>query len=187
MAEKINEQLSALVDGEYEQAELDLLFRRVSRDSALKDRWERYHFISDTIQQHLPETVNLDFSRQVMAAIADDEVDSEDAEVLDEESPATYRTPWLRPLIGFALAASVASVTVVNIDLDSDSVADADPQVDNSTSSPAALDPGVGGFDTPQFDQRLSAYLVNHSEYVSMNGVNGVIPYVRMVGYQAGY
>jgi len=186
MAEKINEQLSALVDGEYEQAELDLLFRRVSRDSALKDRWERYHLISDTIQQHLPETVNLDFSHRVMAAIADGDVDSADSDAIGEESSAPRRTPWLRPLIGFALAASVASVAVVNIDLDADPVADANSQASNPTPSPV-LDPDVGGFDTPQFDQRLSAYLVNHSEYVSMNGVNGVIPYVRMVGYQAGY
>ena len=34
-------------------------------------------------------------------------------------------------------------------------------------------------------DTRLNNYLVNHNNYASLNGMNGMLPYVRMVGYQA--
>jgi len=184
MAEKINEQLSALVDGEYEQAELELLYRRMSKDSGLKDRWERYHFISDTVRQHLPETVTLDFSQRVMAAI--DDADSATPQTADEVVEARGRSSLLKPLIGFALAASVAMVAVMNVDLTPDIHGDSGMQTTATTAGPDNS-PGTPRFDSPEVDQRLNTYLVNHSEYVSMNGVNGVIPYVRLVGYQAGY
>jgi sigma-E factor negative regulatory protein RseA len=34
-------------------------------------------------------------------------------------------------------------------------------------------------------EARLNSYLVNHNGYASRNSVNGMLPYVRMVGYQA--
>jgi sigma-E factor negative regulatory protein RseA len=181
MAEKINEQLSALVDGEHERAELELLLRRMSGDSSLLNRWERFHMVSDTIRQHLPETITVGFAQQVMAAI-----DNESSiPVTPAQAVSRLAAPWLKPVIGFALAASVATVAVLSFDPDGPSPGNSQPL--------ALSDPGAGFAmlvdypfaDEPGVDQRLSAYLVNHSEYVSMNGVNGVIPYVRMVGYQA--
>jgi sigma-E factor negative regulatory protein RseA len=35
----------------------------------------------------------------------------------------------------------------------------------------------------PRIDKRLSGYLVNHNEYAASRGVQGVMPYVRIVGY----
>lgn len=178
MAEKINEQLSALVDGEYQQAEFELLYRRVINDEDLRNRWQRYHMVGDSIRQHLPETVTLNFSERVMAAI-----EATHLEHSQETVELRARAPWLKPAIGFALAASVAAVAVVSIDLSPDTnapeLAETQPLQDQTIpQAPANL-------DTPDFDQKLNAYLAGHSEYVSMSGVSGVIPYVRMVGYQA--
>ena len=36
----------------------------------------------------------------------------------------------------------------------------------------------------PDAEARLNAYLVNHNEYAG-NGMRGVLPYVRIVGYQS--
>ena len=36
----------------------------------------------------------------------------------------------------------------------------------------------------PDAEARLNVYLVNHNEYAG-NGVRGVLPYVRIVGYQS--
>jgi hypothetical protein len=36
----------------------------------------------------------------------------------------------------------------------------------------------------PRIDKRLAAYLVNHNEYAASRGVQGVMPYVRIVGYE---
>lgn len=33
-------------------------------------------------------------------------------------------------------------------------------------------------------ESRLGSYLVNHNGYASMNSMNGMLPDVRMVGYQ---
>jgi hypothetical protein len=35
----------------------------------------------------------------------------------------------------------------------------------------------------PRIDERLSGYLVNHSEYAANRAVQGVMPYVRIVGF----
>lgn len=177
MAENINEQLSALVDGENQQAELDLLFRRVARDSTLRDQWERYHLISDTLRQHLPDPVPVGFVQRVMDAIQNDEAATGTA---SSQQPVVQRSTWLKPVAGFALAASVAMVAVLSFDRDELSA----PQgsLIASVGSPETSTPSTGS--GLELDERLSAYLVNHSEYVSMNGVNGVIPYARMVGFQ---
>ena len=33
-------------------------------------------------------------------------------------------------------------------------------------------------------EARLGSYLVNHNGYASLNSMHGMLPYVRMVGYQ---
>jgi len=38
----------------------------------------------------------------------------------------------------------------------------------------------------PRIDKRLSGYLVNHNEYAASRGVQGVMPYVRIVGHNTG-
>jgi len=48
MNDKVNEQISAWVDGELPERELDLLLVRVAGDRSLGQRWARYHLIRST-------------------------------------------------------------------------------------------------------------------------------------------
>lgn len=175
-------QLSALVDGELPDAEMNLALRRLSRDGDAQRRWERYHLISDALQGHLPAALDADFATRLRQAI--------DQERLPQ--PATRSLPaWYKPVTGFALAASVVLTALVGLQL---TQPDAGLTSDNpiaavpasTTALPAqvvALNPPADEASEPT-EARLNTYLVNHNGYASRSSVNGMLPYVRMVGYQ---
>ena len=175
-------QLSALVDGELADAEMNLVLRRLSRDGDAQGRWERYHLISDALQGHLPAALDADFATCLRQAI--------DQERLPH--PATRSLPaWYKPVTGFALAASVVLTALVGLQW---TQPDAGLTPDNPVAAvpastiplPAqvvALNPLADGASEPT-EARLNTYLVNHNGYASKSSVNGMLPYVRMVGYQ---
>ena len=174
MAEKTDEQLSALIDGECDKSELDLTLRRIAVDLDLKERWQRYHLIGDTIRNYLPDTINTDFSERINQAI--------NAEPPLKSITDAALVSWYKPLAGFGLAASVALVAVFGLNLNPVEpvsapapIAKVAPESENDTQT-VVID--------PMLEARLNDYLVNHSEYASMNGVHGVLPFVRIVGYQ---
>ncbi len=165
MANKTDEQLSALLDGECASVEVELALRRLAKDLELKECWQRYHLISDALKNNLPETINSGFSDRIRQAI--------------EEAPPIATTPfsWRRPLFGLGLAASVALVALFGV------------QIYQSNSESEALrlaEQAASDLHDRKQASRLSSYLVNHNEYASMNSVHGVLPYVRMVGYETG-
>jgi sigma-E factor negative regulatory protein RseA len=173
MAEKIHEQVSALMDDECASEEIKLALRRLERDEALQERWQRYHLISDVIKGSVPLAIDADFSARMRS-------------VLDNEPPLTAvrgntAPAWRKPAIGFALAASVAAVTVLTQrnEIDVNPIPPISGVGDGVqiTDGTAATDPG---------ENRLNAYLVNHNSFASMSSVYGVMPYVRMASYQNG-
>jgi len=179
-------QLSALVDDQLADREIDLVLRRLSRDDDARSRWERYHLISDVIQGHLPAAFDTDFAARVRRAI--------EAEPLPQ--PVGRPLPaWYKPVTGFGLAASVALVALFGLKLNqTDILQPAAPFAITPTtlSSPTAALP-IQTVATTQplvtparepVEARLTSYLVNHNGYASMSSVNGMLPYVRMVGYQ---
>jgi len=172
MKEKLHEQLSALVDDELEAGEQALLLRQLGADPALHERLARYQLISDTMQSHLPPQLDIGFHKSIQAALQDE--------------PAVYveksrLTGLLKPLAGFAVAASVAVVAVLSLQS-----IHGDTPVPAVASAPATQDylraeieaRPASAVRTPQ---RLDAYVVNHNEYA----VNrGMLPYVRLVGHE---
>lgn len=179
-------QLSALVDDQLADREIDLVLRRLSRDDDARSRWERYHLISDVIQGHLPAAFDTDFAARVRRAI--------EAEPLPQ--PVGRPLPaWYKPVTGFGLAASVALVALFGLKLNqTDILQPAAPFAITPTtlSSPTAALP-IQTVATTQplvtparepAETRLTSYLVNHNGYASMNSMNGMLPHVRMVGYQ---
>lgn len=171
-------QLSAMVDGELADAETDLTLRRLCRDRHWQGRWERYHLISDALQGHLPAALDTDFASRLLQAI--------DREPLPQPTTRTLPT-WYKPVTGFALAASVALAALVGLQLSRPDGA-LTPAAPLAAATPlptqvAALNPPADAADEPA-ETRLNSYLVNHNGHASRNSVNGMLPYVRMVGYQ---
>jgi len=179
-------QLSALVDDELADIEIDLVLRRLSRDHDARDCWERYHLISDVIQgHHVPAALDTDFAARVRQAI--------EAEPLPQ-AVARPLPAWYKPVTGFGLAASVALIALFGLKLNqTDALPPTAPLAATTPalSSPsrslpiqmAAMTQPASPIGEPA-EARLNSYLVNHNGYASMSSVNGMLPYVRMVGYQ---
>ena len=179
-------QLSALVDDELDGMEIDLVLRRLCRDGDLQSCWSRYHLISDVMQSHLPDALAPDFAARIRQAVV--------AEPLP--LPVGKSLPaWYKPVTGFGLAASVVLVALFGLKL----TQTADTSLTSATQL-AASDPTPASTFAPftvrtaavrqtdasnePVEARLGSYLVNHNGYASLNSMHGMLPYVRMVGYQ---
>jgi sigma-E factor negative regulatory protein RseA len=108
--QELREQLSALMDGELPRDQALFLLKRLERDEALRQEWERLHRIRDGFNA-VEQRATSDFSSRVMAAIA--------AEAVATGQPAlrarTAGMPrWLQTMAGGAVAAGVAWVALVS-------------------------------------------------------------------------
>jgi sigma-E factor negative regulatory protein RseA len=179
MADKSAEQLSVLVDGEFEERELEFAARRLAGDPVLKTHWEAYHLISDALRNNLPDAIDPRFAERINAMLA------------AEKPLSTFTKPavpsWYKPVAGLAVAASVGVLAVALWSLRPDGSLPAGGS--NLAANTAPVNPSVSlppaDNSAPDSRHRLNSYLANHNEYASMNSVNGVLPYVRIVGYES--
>lgn len=187
MSEFNNEQLSALIDGEQDSDHTNTLDKLIN-DQGMKETWSRYHLIGDCLRGHLPDKITRHVSTQVSNTLRDEPT------VL---APQTTKRFNIKPIAGFAIAASVAMVAVLVIqggnDINSSPnvPAIAANEVKTTVSQPQSfsfpdtqfLPAAVKKSDTPDSvaNQRLNNYLMNHNEYRSNGGVNAILPYVRIV------
>lgn len=180
------EQLSAFIDGEHGT---DNVLDKLICDEEMKQTWSRYHLIGDCLRDNMPEQISNQISQNVSQALQNEPT------VLAPKKKSLD----LKPLAGFAIAASVAMAAVFTIQTDNDVVSPLNnaPTVANITpvqitpaqtetvnfSQPQALPAAVTHSDTPNSvaNERLNNYLLNHNEYRSNAGMNGIMPHVRMV------
>ena len=188
MSDNKTEQLSALMDGEVDASEYELLIKRLCHNEARDEQgcWERYHLISDALKKNLPNIVKHDLSSRVRAALADEPT------VL---APRRFAINWKRvtkPLAGAAIAASVASVSIVGLRLVlPEQAAVTNVATSTPNSQPFARDgittvaetEGNAAVQADERESRLNAYLVNHSEFAMPAGIQALPPYMRVVGY----
>lgn len=170
------EEVSAFVDGEVPVQNCAPLIDQVGADHNARQAWGRYHLIGDVIRSH-------DFA------------DNRAAEQVNYRLSPPLVLRFRNPLIGLAIAASVAVLAVTFI-LSSEpqlakpgfEVAEhvqgggplAPTPISSLTTAPASDVVSVGAYD-----QRLNGYLVNFNEQRSRLGVPGVHPYVRVIGFEA--
>jgi sigma-E factor negative regulatory protein RseA len=112
MNEELDSQLSAMFDDELPEPQCELLARRLARDELLKARWSRYAAIGAAIRKEQGVRMDTQLARKISAAIAEEPpLVAEPAGVRKKfDSPAVRR--WVQPVIGAALAASVAAVAI---------------------------------------------------------------------------
>jgi sigma-E factor negative regulatory protein RseA len=175
MKDALYEQLSALVDDELDETEQAMLVRRLARDTELCDRLVRYQVISDAMRSELPRQVDTGFYKRVHAAI--------EHEAAIHAAVHSRVGSLLRPLAGLAAAASVAVVAVLSLQ----SVRQDTAGVPAVASAPG-LNDYIRAENTPlpvahrSNARGLDVYLVNHNEYAVNRGMQGMLPYVRIVG-----
>ena len=101
--ERLEQSLSALMDGAATDIEMHRLLKEVSNDSELRDKWKRYHMVSSAMKGDAA-TGTIDYSAAISAAI--------DQEPAHRQS----RTAVFAGSAGrFAIAASVALVAVFGV------------------------------------------------------------------------
>ena len=99
------ERLSAFMDDEIDGRHEDLV-DDLLKDPELLDTWSRYHLISDGLKQGLPEVMDTNLAKNVS-----DSLRNEPAIVAPGRSMHTY----IKPVAGFAIAASVTAVAILGI------------------------------------------------------------------------
>lgn len=167
----MNEQLSALLDGELTAHERDRLLQEMGRDPALRAAWERYHMIGASLRNDVGIVVNVDLAARVGRQIA-----HEPLPMIRTVSRLPMRH-FTRFAGGLALAASVTAIAVFSFK----STLLPDP-LNVTVSAPAADSAAVSKTQVAQ-DSSLNALLVKHNEFSPAASINGMMPYVRLVSH----
>jgi sigma-E factor negative regulatory protein RseA len=201
-----DEELAWLLDdfaGDNPSAELDAVIEDVN----LQYRVRRYRMIGEAMRHELPDAIDPGFHASVMAKVRVEAAQTLPAQPPEDRAAAPGSASlfgWLsKPLAGMAVAATVAVVTVVlwtPVEPDpaaEGAIASAETQkVEKLAGQQLAVTPVTvstkvqpGGMrwkvdnDAPALQQKLNAYLVNHTEY--SNSVQGFIPQARVAGFDS--
>ena len=201
----LNEKLSLLLD-DYADDNAAATLDEVIGDVNLQYRTRRYRMIGEAMRHELPPAIDTGFHSAVMARIDDQaEAQTHSPRAQSPQQPAAKRSvlSWVtRPLAGLAVATSVALVTVAlwqppepEPGQPGDSLVSADqrkiqqlvePQI-QSVAVPVSTRVQTLGMrwkvehESPGMQQKLNAYLVNHTEH--SNSMQGLIPQARVAGF----
>lgn len=163
MNDAIRMQISAFVDGELPDSEADLLLRRMSQDAELRRAAAEYLELGRVMRGESGVRGTDRLRKRISAALDDKAFDDPVIETI--EAPNRI----VRPLIGVAVAASVALIALFGLQLT--------PGIDGTP----AIDEGVAdvadepGYTVPQpIEEDLRQYLLSHGASSSELGANGM-------------
>lgn len=182
------------MDGEFEGTADDAIDNLMASQE-LQDKWRRYHLISDVMKRELSDPVDKEMAGRIAEAISRETVVYAHNRFLSNR--------FFKPAAGFAIAATVAGIAIIGIQhnssqqpeqLTTPQVAEKAPDYNinfnrytfpvstetmpKDTVTTARPEP-VGSIER---NPQLNSYLVNYNEYrTSQNGVQGIIPYVRII------
>jgi len=165
----MKENISALLDGEGNDLERERALRALSADPALRGAWERYHLASAAIRRELDVMVSPGLADRIHERLQH--------EVQNDERRRPLAPRALKFTAGLAIAASVATVAILNL-----------PPLVSPSAVPVARHATVKNTvadarQTPPAQQSaLSPYLVQHGEFTPAAGMNGMLSYVRVIG-----
>tara|TARA_R110000823_G_scaffold130015_15_gene258044 strand:+ start:37743 stop:38360 length:618 start_codon:yes stop_codon:yes gene_type:complete len=194
MGEKMYESLSAILDGEANELELQRVLGAIGDDEALRRTWVRYAAVRGVLKNQQQAGVERDISQRIRAMIAESpaHVDSRDG-----------RRRW-RPLASFAVAASVAMVVVIGgqqlAHLNGgkaasesatlaarpspvgmlNSLGSTPVQASYGTQPLPVLQPATRTAYEQLARQRMSRYMQEHAEHAALNSPHGLIPFARV-------
>ena len=191
MSESIRESLSALLDDEANELEIERVLTRMAGDPELRQAWVRYNVVRTVAAGQTPTHLELDISSGVRAAL-----DGEN------RGTAALKQRFMRPLASMAVAASVAATVVFGgqqlAQLEAERY---DGQAIASSISPVGMVNSLGATSVqasygtravPELQpathtayqklarQRLQKYMQEHAEHAALNTPNGLVPFARV-------
>jgi len=191
MSESMRESLSALMDDEANELEVERVLARIASDPELRQVWVRYNAVHSLAAGQPAVYLELDISSQVREAVAG-----------DSRASSGLRQRLMRPLASMAVAASVAATVVLGgqqlAQLEADNY---DAQAIASSVSPvgmvnslgaSSVQASYGTLGLPELQpatrtayqklarQRLHKYMQEHAEHAALNTPNGLVPFARV-------
>lgn len=116
------ESISALMDSQVSELELQRILKATSEDAELKAVWNRYHLAGAVLKKDLTHMASPDFASRVSAAIAAEDkleiqplVDSTSANNTSSVATLKKQGNWWTSLGRVAVAASVAGAVIVGV------------------------------------------------------------------------
>ncbi|OPX56070.1 sigma-E factor negative regulatory protein RseA [Oceanospirillum multiglobuliferum] len=215
MSDDIHQSLSNLMDSEADELELRRVLKASQEQAEVAQTWHRYHLIRSVLHKELEQPQLFDISDRISAAIdLEDEIvlAPEQPVVQPTVSDKTKTLSFWREagngwLGKTAIAASVAAAVVLlmpqpSIDQPMLAKQSAAPVYQNELPRQSRVAPSSGvqlvsagaeqanayhlvDSQKQRQEQLIRAYLMQHSEYVSATGTHGMMPMVRVAGYQA--
>jgi sigma-E factor negative regulatory protein RseA len=176
----MKEKLSALMDGELSELEARHALEEIARDPAHRSTWERYHLVRHALRGELDLAAERGLPERVHERLAGPQPTERDT----RWSPRTTRRFAL-----LAMAAGVAAISIVGVRLFDQPAPVSTPPL--ATTAPVAqpvVQTARAGAKRwtetqPDVGRTLDSYLVQHNEFASAGGMGGMLPYVRVVGY----
>jgi sigma-E factor negative regulatory protein RseA len=187
MSEERKEYISAMVDDELDnnsESTIDNLLQ----SPALKGCWARYHLISDCLNKNPPESIDGGLADRISASIQNEPT------VLAPR--ATSNKAYLKPVAGFAIAASVATMAILGIqqnnggvEIEEQQTVSFMPQKRINSVSPQLASTNLASDAQLRLVKansraRLNSYLVNYNEQRISSGFQGMLPYARTVTFE---
>lgn len=183
MDERQSENLSAISDGEATYD--DVMSKLVASNTDFQTQWNHTHLVRDVMRGHKVSRDALTISQRVSAAL---------------ENEATILSPkkrfgsndMMKQVGGFAIAATIAVVAVLTVQqrgLSPQSEIATIASIPAVTSNPDSnniqnvASKRVLPLVSRAVERKLSSYIVNHNEYSTTSKMQGMLPYVRIVGY----
>lgn len=198
MDERMGESLSALMDDEANELELERVLAQVAQDPELRRSWIRYNAAQQAVQGSQIACLDWDISERVKSSL----------EVLSATDPVPagigFKQRMFRPLVSLAVAASVAATVVIGGQqlalIGSDDVygygrsvaTNASPVGMLNSLGSAAVQASYGMQAVPILEpasskayqelalQRQRKYMQEHAEQAALNAPQGLIPFARV-------
>lgn len=210
MSDYIHQSLSHLMDNEADELELRRILKACDETDGeqLADTWHRYHLVRSVLHKEFEQEQLVDIADRISVALEAEPEPARRRKLFDNwrERASKMSDTWMAK---GAIAASVAAAVVLLMPSPQQDLPLAGQMASQSASYQQTL-PARGLQQSPIGVQRVSAgaevaqapyqlvdnqklqqerlirgYLMQHSEYVATNGTHGMMPIVRVSGYQS--
>jgi len=175
MLEDYEKKMALLLDNELSVREALDVLQQIEKSEQLKLKWNRYNISSSALKSNIFPVVDL--TSQLSKRL-----ESEPAILVTQHKKASS---YKGKMIAAALAASVALVTVITM-----SKFEEPSLIDNAIptvavkSPPPSIDPLLAiDSESPTLNPRFNRYLFTHNESTYETGMQGILPYARVVSY----
>ena len=199
----MNEEISKLVDGEIEQAQMRTLLESISNGKQAIGSWGNYHLIGNVMRGEVSIT-GRDQSISIADALENEATvlspsamsnpypvsgfkKNSSTGVSGSDADSIVKTPgvdYWRPAGMLAVAASLALVAVITLNPSLNSNRDASDDIthDSGITDPTQLVSTTT--EQQKFAQEFDEMLSEHGEFAASSGLNGLVAYAKLVSNQ---